>query len=145
MATLRSPDEEPLPLDEPLPLEPTAPSGGGGILSPGGSGQSPVERNPSTPPTPGNRVEVPAQPQEPQLAGRSAPLASPPSVTQRVPRITPPTPESLVFPSGGGGRGLFGNSGGMFGGGLSLGDQGQQASDPSSLIQALLKLSGQQG
>ena len=63
-----------------------------------------------------------------------------------LPSLSSPSPESMVFPSAGGGQKLFGRRGGQFGGGLSLTGQDSTTGgteDPSALIESLLKLINQ--
>lgn len=127
--------------------------GDGGQTGQEGNPMRPIELNPGrTPRTPGN-INTPPNPTAPQVIGgpvdKQAFLGggsntqSPPSVTQQQPfvSLSSPSPDSLVFP-GGEGHGLFGSSGGQFGGGLGLagGQQGQE--DPSSLLLALLSMMG---
>ena len=86
----------------------------------------------------GQRMDVPPVSLTPST------LASPPSLTQRSPAMSLPSPqpESMVFPSMGGSK-LFGASGGQSGGGLNIGgDSGEASNNPSSLIMSLLQLLG---
>lgn len=109
-----------------------------------GSGQTPIERMPYSPPTGGGgKFNAPTQPRMPMagdnaggFAGGGASTISPPSISTP---IAPPSPEFMVK----GGGGLKGGS--LVGGGLGLGSDSGQSNDPSSLLLSLLQQLGLMG